>query len=83
MPLVKNLNYYEIVLHYQQVTDDFPYVNLKIIYVLKKIVKKCSAMILSNRWHRFTICLQNPNFLFLFLFYDFGSLLLSLDLDFF
>ncbi|KAK9199946.1 hypothetical protein WN944_015140 [Citrus x changshan-huyou] len=47
------------------------------------IVKKCSAMILSNRWHRFTICLQNPNLLFLFLFYDFGSLLLSLDLDFF
>ena len=40
MPLVKNLNYYEIVLHYQQVTDDFPYVNLKIIYVLKKNYQK-------------------------------------------
>ena len=33
MPLVKNLNYYEIVLHYQQVTDE--YVNLKTIYVLQ------------------------------------------------
>ena len=30
MPLVKNLNYYEIVLHYQKATDDFSYVNLKL-----------------------------------------------------